>query len=296
MADDRRRTVSRRDLSRNDNFLDVSPEVGSLDHQAFEELIGEDPDEALELLARMAQATDVSLARLARLLAGRLVLDLARTGKAKARGVGKLTTIRADLATGDLDIDASMDALVAARADRRAPAIDQLRATRWEKPGTAICLLVDRSGSMDGSRLASAALAAAMCAWRAPAEFAVLAFGDRVVTVKGLAQTKSPELVVGEVLGLRGHGTTDVGLALRAAQRQLATSTATRKLTVLLSDAEVTTGGDPVPSARALDELVVLAPQDEPQHARELIRAAGGRMAEVGGPTSVLGALRTVVQ
>lgn len=256
----------------------------------------DDPDDALDLLARMAQATDVSLARLARRLAGRLVLDLARTGRARARGVGKLTAARADVATGDLDIDASLDALVAARVEQRPPAIDELQASHWEKPGTAICLLVDRSGSMDGQRLASAALAAAVCAWRAPAEFAVVAFGDRAVAVKGLRQTKAPELVVAEVLALRGHGTTDVGLALRAAQRQLATSNATRKLTVLLSDAEVTTGGDPVPSARALDELVVLAPADEPEHARALVTAAGARMAEVGGPMSVLDALRLVVQ
>ena len=244
----------------------------------------------------MAQATDANLARLARLLAGRLVLDLARTGKARSRGVGKLTTVRADIAAGDLDLDASLDALVAARVERRPPAIDELRATHWQKPGTALCLLVDRSGSMDGERLASAALAAAVCSWRAPAEFAVLAFGDKVVAVKELGQTKPAERVVAEVLALRGHGTTDVALALRAAARQLAPSTATRKLTILLSDAEVTTGGDPVPAARGLDELVALAPADQPEHAHQLIEACGGRMAEVGGPMSVLDALRRVVQ
>lgn len=256
----------------------------------------DDPDDALDLLARMAQATDGSLARLARRLAGRLVLDLARTGRARARGVGKLTTVRADIAAGDLDIDASLDALVSARVEKRPPAIDELRATHWQRPGTAVCLLVDRSGSMDGQRLASAALAAAVCSWRAPAEFAVVAFGDKAIAIKELRQAKAPELVVAEVLALRGHGTTDVGLALRAAQRQLAPSSATRKLTVLLSDAEVTTGGDPVPSARALDELVVLAPEDEPEHARHLVAACGARMAEVGGPMSVLDALRIVVQ
>lgn len=258
--------------------------------------MADDPDAALDLLARMAQATDADLARLARRLAGRLVLDLARTGRARSRGVGKLTSIRADRATGDLDLDASLDALVAARTEGRPPAIDELRAEHWQKPGTAVCLLVDRSGSMDGQRLASAALAAAVCAWRAPAQFAVVAFGDRAISIKDLDQTKKAERVVAEVLALRGHGTTDVALALRAAARQLAPSTATRKLTVLLSDAEVTTGGDPVPAARGLDELVILAPADEPHHAQELAVAAGARLAEVAGPMSVLDALRRVVQ
>jgi Mg-chelatase subunit ChlD len=244
----------------------------------------------------MAQATDADLARLARLLAGRLVLDLARTGRARSRGVGKLTSTRADLASGDLDIDASLDALLTARVERRPPAIDELMATHWTRPGTAICLLVDRSGSMDGERLASAALAAAVCAWRAPAQFAVLAFADKVVAIKGLDQVKAPGRVVAEVLALRGHGTTDVALALRAAGRQLASSSAARKLVILLSDAEATTGADPTVPARSLDELVVVAPADDLTHAEALVRASGGRLAGVAGPMSVLDALRQVVQ
>ena len=202
----------------------------------------------------------------------------------------------ADESSGDLDLDASIEAIAAARAERRAPSIDDLVASRWQQPLTAICLLVDRSGSMSGERLASAALAAAVCAWRAPKHFAVLAFGDRVVEMKSLEGTKPPDQLVAEVLALRGHGTTDVALALRAAAIQLSSSRASRRLTVLLSDAEVTTGGDPVPVARSLDELVVLAPEDEPEHARALVQAAGGRLAEVGGPMSVLDALRRVVQ
>lgn len=259
-------------------------------------MLDADPDEALELIARMSQATDRDLATLARRLAGRLMLDLARTGEAKSRGVGRLTVARADESSSDIDIDASLEGILGARAERRPVALDDLFTTRWQQPATAICLLVDRSGSMNGARLASAALAAAVCAWRAPKQFAVIAFGDRAIEIKGLASTKSAELVVSEVLALRGHGTTDVALALRAAQQQLASTSATRRITLLLSDAEVTTGGDPVPVARGLDELLVLAPADEPEHARQLIADAGGRMAEVDNPMSVLGALRTVLQ
>ncbi len=244
----------------------------------------------------MSQATDRELAALAKRLAGRLVLELSKTGRAKSRGVGRLVVSKADESSGDLDIDASLDGLVAARAERRPVAVEDLRASRWQQPDTAICLLVDRSGSMSGERLASAALAAAVCAWRAPDRFAVMSFGDRVIEMKGIDQRRDTEALVASVLGLRGHGTTDVGLALRAAQTQLARTSAKRRITILLSDAEVTTGGDPVPSARALDELIVIAPEDEPEHARSLIEAAGGRLAEVGGPMSVLDALRSVVQ
>ena len=241
----------------------------------------------------MTQATDKSLAALSRRLAGRLVMDVARTGTARSSGTGRLVRTPADESSSDIDIDSSLDALASARAERRTPALDELVATRWQKPLTAVCLLIDRSGSMNGERLASAALAGALCAWRAPQHFAVIAFGDKAWVMKSLTQTVAAEQLVTRILALRGHGTTDVRLALLAAQRQLASSAATRRVTILLSDAEVTTGGDPVPMARGLDELIVIAPRDAPEHARALVAAAGGRVTEVGGPMSVLDALRS---
>ncbi len=243
----------------------------------------------------MSQATDLELARLARRLAGRLVLDLTRSGRARSRGVGKLVRVRSSYDGGDIDIDGSLESLTAARLEGRSPSIDELVSTEWRRPGTAICLLVDRSGSMNGGRLASAAVAAAMCSWRAPPEYAVLAFADRVISIKELKQHKSAETVVSEVLTLRGHGTTDVELALRAARAQLDQSRAARKLTVLLSDAEVTTGADPLPVARSLDELAIVAPAEEPQHAKALAARCGAKIAEVDGPFSVLDTLTSLL-
>ncbi len=254
----------------------------------------DDPDLGLELLSQMVQATDVSLARLARRLAGRLVLDLTRTGSARTRGIGKLVRTKGNL-DGDIDVESSLEAITTARAERRPVAVDDIVSTTWQKPGIAICLLVDRSGSMSGERLASAALAAAMCSWRAPNEFAVLAFDNRVVSIKELNQTVPPEKVVTDVLGLRGHGTTDVALALTAAARQLATSSAPRRLTLLLSDAESTIGMDPSTAARALPELAVLAPADEPDHAYSLAASVGARIEVVDGPLTILPALQKLV-
>ena len=67
---------------------------------------------------------------------------------------------------GDLDVDASLDAVLEARAARRPPNLDDLTVRSWHRPGTALCLLVDRSGSMRGERLAAAAVAAAAVAYR----------------------------------------------------------------------------------------------------------------------------------
>ncbi len=295
MVDQARRTVSRRDLDRNERFADVSPEVGSVDIVAFDELMEEDPDEGLTMLAAMAQATDRDLARFAKQLASRLALDLARIGPARSRGTGRLVRMPASVDRTDLDIDASMDSIVAARADRRPVDLEDLTATGWQRPSTALCLLIDRSGSMNGERLAAAALAAAACSYRAPHELSVLTFSDRVIEIKSLLEKRPIEAVVGDVLSLRGHGTTDIALALKAAGRQLARSTAQRRVTVLLSDSEVTAGRDPVPQARSLEELIILAPSDDARHAEALSRSAGARLGLIDGPSSLVETLRSVL-
>ena len=81
------------------------------------------------------------------------------------------------------------------RSSRAAPAgaidADRLRVRGWVQPATALCLLVDRSGSMGGKPLATAALAAAAVASRAPADYSVLAFGKDVVVAKSQDSTEA---------------------------------------------------------------------------------------------------------
>jgi len=285
VAEAGRRTTSRRELSGHERFEDVSPEVGVLDEAAFAEAFEEDPDEALALLADLAGATDRELAALARRLAGRVMVDLARTGPAD-RGVGRLRRRPLRHGEGDIDLDASLDALTAAPAGRPAAAED-LVVSAWDRPRTAVCLLVDRSGSMAGDRLAAAAVAAAAIAHRAPLDCSVVCFSDRAVVVKAQDEPRDIDEVVADVLGLRGFGITDLGLALRTAGRQLSRSRAGRRLAVLLSDCRATTGGDPLPHAAGVDELAILAPADDTADAEALADALGARWAPLSGPADV---------
>jgi Mg-chelatase subunit ChlD len=239
------------------------------------------------MLADLTGATDVRLRELARRLAGRLLVDLARAGRVQSRGVGKLRSVPADRAQGDLDLDASIEPLLLHRATGAPPALDELRAWEWAKPSTALCVLVDRSGSMGGERLAAAALAAAACAWRAPEDHSVLAFSSKVTVVKGQRQVRPTTAVVDDVLSLRGHGTTDLSLALRAAAAQLATSRAKRRLTILLSDCRPTEGRDPLIDAGQLDELVIVAPADDAEDAATLAGATGSRWVPLRGPSDI---------
>lgn len=134
-------------------------------------------------------------------------------------------------------------------------------------------------------------MAAAACLWRAPRSTSVVAFSDDALVLCTAEATRDAELVVNDLFRLRGHGTTDLAFALRTAHEQLQRTTAARRVTILLSDARSTAGDDPTSAATLLDELVVVAPSDDADAARDLAAAAGGRCVTVSGPNSVADAL-----
>ena len=296
IADENRWMMPRPQLARDPMFEQISPSPGRLDEKALGALADEDPDHALTLLAQMRNATDQELAALAARLASRLVLDVARTGPVRARGIGSMVSSPADRVDGDLDIDASIDALVHGRATGEPVDAGDLRVRHWTQPATALCLVIDRSGSMSGKRLATAAVAAAACAHRAPIDWSVLAFADRVIAVKSQDAARSTPGVVDDLLGLRGQGTTDLAGALTAASRQLDRSRAKRRVTVLMSDCRATTGGDALPIARRLDELCIIAPTDDADDAAEFARKSGATLAVVDGPSDIPGAILQVLE
>jgi len=196
---------------------------------------------------------------------------------------------------GTRDVDASLDAILTAQAEGAAVDVDDLRVRAWSTPGTAICLLVDRSGSMTGRPLATAAVASSAVAWRSPDDYSVLSFGKDVVAAKSQDVTKSNEGVIDAVLALRGFGTTDVAAALTAAADQLARSKAGRKITVLLSDCRATAPGDVPAAARRLEELVIVAPESDDAEARQLAEQVGARFTTVAGPSDAAAALARVL-
>lgn len=258
-----------------------------LDEAAVEEALTERPDETLSLLADMTGATDERLRALARRLAGRVVIGLARADSARRRGIGRVRSLPMDETGGDLDLDVSIEPLQLAAATGVAPAADELAVRTWARPDTALCLLIDRSGSMSGARLAAAAVAAAAAAERAPEDYSVVAFGETAMVIKAQNQVRPVEDVVQDVFALRGFGPTDLGLALRAARAQLTLSNATRSRVVLLSDCRPTSGREPERDASSIDELQVIAPADDCADAQSFARSVGARFSPLHGPSDV---------
>lgn len=242
----------------------------------------------------MSHATDEKLRHAVRRLAPRLILDQTRRGIPRNRGVAKPRPVRATRG-GDLDLDRSMDAIVGARAEARMPSLEEMTAVDWARPELALCLVIDHSGSMNGARLTTAAVAGAACLTFAPEEHAVLAFAARTTALKPLSRTVGPTVTVERVLALRGHGTTGLAGALREAATQLAGARARRRVVVLLSDCRVTDEVDATPAARALEELVVLAPAGDDDEARHLARDSGARIASIGSVLDVPVALNRLL-
>ncbi|MEN3270490.1 AAA family ATPase [Pseudonocardia sp.] len=284
------RTLGRSELgARHEQFAQISPELGALDADAFDQALAASPEAAAALLADLAVATDVQLRAAARKLAGRVFIQLGRVGPARARGTRRLGPAKG--LDGDLDLDRTLDGW--APGPSRRPEVDDIVTRTWTAHRRAVCLVVDISGSMRGLAVALAAVAAAgvVVAAAEKLEPSVLAFdaGVRVLQAQGVR--RPPEELLSDLVALRGHGLTDLAAGLREASRQLAGAVADERVVVLLSDCLHTAGGDPAAALAGIDRLHVLVPlggEDAEGAASALAARAGGRaetvrrLAEVG--------------
>jgi magnesium chelatase subunit D len=288
-GDPARRTMGRAELAlRHPNFADVSPEVGALDEAALAGLLAADADAAAALLADLAAATDRELRAAARRLAARVFLRLGQAGAApRVRGIRRLEPGRSG--QGDLDLERTLDRW----PGRGPPGHEDLVTRAWAARRRAVCLLVDASGSMSGPGVAMAAVAAAAVVLAAGERMApgVLAFSGDVRVLQPQGSPRPPADLVGDLVGLRGHGVTDLAGALRAASAQLARAEGGERTAVLLSDCQRTAGDDPASALHGIDRLHVLCPGAEPEAAAALARAGGGISQQVAALADVPPAL-----
>jgi len=288
------RSIGRAEMSlRHPSFTKVSPQVGALDEDALTRLLDADPDAAAALLADLAVATDRDLRAAARRLAGRIFIRLGRAGGARARGARRLAPSRGG--EGDLDLEATLDQW----PGHGAPAREDLVTRSWTARRRAVCLVVDSSGSMSGLGVAMAAVAAAAVVlaadWLAPG---VIAFSGDARVLQAQGARRLPEDLVGDLIGLRGHGVTDLAGALRAAAAQLARADGGERVAVLLSDCLRTAGADPAGALQGIDRLHVLCPVPAPESelaAAALARAGGGISQPVGRLADVAPALHRLL-
>jgi magnesium chelatase subunit D len=273
-----RATVSRDQLAAaHDGFGEVSPALGRLDEGALRDELVRDEDAAVALLADLAVATDPQLRREARRLARGLLPPLGRAGEPRRAGTRRLVS-RAELSAGELDLDRTLERSAGRRP--RDPA--DLVVRRFAAAPRAVCLLVDRSGSMSGHAVALAAVAAAAIVGARSQRLrcSVVAFAAEPLVLLGDGSPRAAGAIVDDLLSLRGHGTTDLARALHAAADQLQAVPPGGRTALLMSDAQFTAGEDPLAAAARLDCLHVLGTSEEPDSitaATRLARRGGGR-------------------
>jgi magnesium chelatase subunit D len=273
-----RETLSRERLAaEHESFVTVSPQVGRIDPDAFAGAMSRDPDAAVALLADMAVATDPELRREARRLAGRLLPPLGRVGTPRRRGTKRMVA-RSGSAEGDLDIERTLESSNGMRPREAS----QLVSRQFAAVPRAVCLLVDRSGSMSGHAVAIAAVAAAAIVQAASDRLrcGVIAFAGDTIVLRDPRDEVPSELVVDDLLSLRGHGRTDLAGALAAAAGQLEDVPPGGRTAILLSDCLHTKGADPLGAAAALDGLLILGTSVEPDSidaGKALARRGHGR-------------------
>lgn len=268
----------------------MSPEPGALDATALAQQLDDDVARGSRLLAALVGSSDPALAAAARRIAGRLLIDVARDGVGSG-GRPRSLHVRG-WAEGELALERSLAPLLLARVSGHGVDPAALTERRRRPARDALCLVIDHSGSMAEDRLAAAALAAAAVAVRVPVhERVVLGFARHPQVLATPRLGHGPAATVERVLRLRGHGATDLSVALRAAQRHLAGLPARRRTVVLLSDARTTVGEEPTEAARAIEDLRILAPAEDADEAHRLVAAGGGRVEEITGPGDVLRAV-----
>jgi Mg-chelatase subunit ChlD len=218
-------------------------------------------------------------------------IRLGQAGRARARGVRRLEPSRRG--EGDLDLERTLE-----RWPGRGPlAREDLVTLAWAARNRAVCLVVDASGSMAGPGVAMAAVAAAAVVLAASDRLApaVIAFSGDVRVLQPQGTRRPPADLVGDLIGLRGHGVTDLAGALRAAAAQLARADRGERIVILLSDCLRTAGDDPGQALGGIDRLHVLCPGADGAPAATLARAGGGVSQPVGTLADVASALRALL-
>jgi Mg-chelatase subunit ChlD len=302
----------------------VSAEVGELDRDALAGALEEDPDAAVELLADLARATDVTLRRAARALAAELLLPLARRGSdGPARGVRRLHTVPGGGV--ELDVDATVTRIAEGDGRPGRPVADgdqrggdghaggrrrfgvdarDLRWRAWRQPGRAMVLLVDASGSVVGRPLATAVMTAAALASRLGAddELAVIAFWSKAVVLRPIDAATPPISVLDALFDLRGGDTTDLAGGLRAALGEAGRARSATREVLVLTDGMANAGNDPVETATAAEAsgaavhvLGLSADPDALDRCQALAAAGAGRFAPLHRPADAPRAVASIL-
>jgi MoxR-like ATPase len=252
-------------------------------------------DEAGELQPVPAlAAADDEVMRRADEIATRLALTRRRSPQTKHAGRGTLTRVRFDGGSDEIELEATVDALMA-KPDFGA---DDVVVHQRILHRRAVALLVDISGSMKGERVrTAAATVGALAGEMEEDQLAVIAFWSDAARLLALGEQVEAATLMTSLLRLPARGLTNVGFPLEIARQELAGARTPHTRALLLSDCVHNAGADPRPLAAGLGRLDILldvSGEHDLEMARELAHAGRGRFCPVRTHRDVAPALDVI--
>jgi Mg-chelatase subunit ChlD len=237
---------------------------------------------------------DPETLRRARQIATQLAVPRPRRDTTARRGVGELASLRYRGGSDDIDLDKTVEQLIA----HPLPDEDDIIVRERVRTRRSVLLLVDVSGSMRGERVrTAAATVGALAAELSRDDLAVIAFWSDAAVLSRLGQHVPPQTLLDTMLRIPAKGLTNIAFPLQVAARELARVPARDARAVLLSDCVHNAGPDPRPFAARLPRLDVLldtSGEQDPDLARELARLGHGRLRRIRTYTDVAPALSAV--
>jgi Mg-chelatase subunit ChlD len=237
-------------------------------------------DEAAGLAdAERSDKLDPEALRRAREIAARLSLPRPRRETRTAPGAGELVSARYRGHSDEIDLDATLAALV----EHPLPTDDDIVVRERRRTRREVALLVDVSGSMRGDRIrTAAATVGALAAELQGDALAVVAFWSDAAVLQHLGDHRSPRALLEEMLRISARGLTNVGFPLHVAAGELARGSGRDRRAVLLSDCVHNAGPDPrglVAALPRLDVVLDTSGENDLELARDLARLGRGRLA-----------------
>ncbi|MFQ5595070.1 MAG: AAA family ATPase [Anaerolineae bacterium] len=225
-------------------------------HREFARQILSSPD-VLDLYGYISRDLDPELQEIARRYASRLIVQMA--SKIAGLGVksGRLRQMQAGFESDEIEVDATLERMI----DYPTKPLEENLVVLARPPEQKACVvMLDHSNSMTGTKIAMAALTAAVIALHFRQNYGVVAFSTRAWTLKRLSMRKSPTQIAGEILSLQAHGYTNIRAALEMGIGEI--RNADKKIGILITDGDWTYGGDPFQAARLFDSLHVIGCQE----------------------------------
>ncbi len=225
-------------------------------NREFAKTILGSPD-VLDLFGYISHDLDPELLEIARRYASRLIVQMA--SKIAGLGVksGRLRRMPADLESDEIEVDATLERMI----DRPTKPLEENLIVLARPPEQKACVvMLDHSNSMTGTKIAMAALTAAVIALHFQQNYGIVTFNTRARVLKRLSMHKSPTQIAAEILSLRANGYTNIRAALELGIGEI--RHADKKIGILITDGDWTYGGDPTRAARLFDSLHVIGCQE----------------------------------